>query len=255
MLSLFVVWCAILSEVLAFFGARFAFAVLVGIEGRVARLGFSPDAWESKPFASRVAFSSTGPFASYLIAALCFALSFRIGGDPRPDTASLRVTPAPDSPAQLGGLEDGDRLVSIDGEGVADWDSIRTVVRAHSGGAIPITVERGGVRHELRPIVGDDGRVGISPFIERRPMSAAAAIARGLVSPFGVLREAARGIFAPTAPVELAGPVGIVRAVARTSREQSPVAPALAMAGALLSYFIWIPMLVAGILFPRRRAT
>jgi regulator of sigma E protease len=255
MLSLFIVWCAILSEVLAFFGARFGFAVLVGIEGRVARLGFSPDAWKSKPFASRVAFSATGPFACYLVAALCFALSFRIGGDPRPDTASLRVTPAPDSPAQLGGLEDGDRIVSIDGEGVADWDSIQKAVRAHRGVAIPITVERGGVTRELHPIVGDDGRIGISPFIERRPMSTGAAVTRGLMSPFGVLADTARAIFASTAPMGLSGPVGIVRAVSRASREQSPVATALAMAGTLLSYFIWIPMLLAGILFPRRRAT
>ena len=252
--SLFILWCAILCEVAAFFLARLAFAALFGLKGRAARLGFAPEAWSPVPLVARLAFTAIGPFACYLVAAVCFALALSIGGEARTDAESLRVTAAPDGPAEASGVQDGDRIVSVDGAPVGDWDAMRRAVRAHEGGeAVPLVVDRAGARIRLRPVVGDDGRIGVTPFIVRRPVSAGRAFAEGLARPFGIVADTGRTIFHRSGPVEVVGPVGIVREVARASRVPAPTAAALAMAGLLLSYFIGVPILAAAILFPRRR--
>jgi membrane-associated protease RseP (regulator of RpoE activity) len=252
MSSLFILWCAVITEVAAFFLARISVATLLGLKGRAARLGLAPEAWSPLPFAARLLFAAVGPFACYLVAAGCFALSLAIGGEVHTDPESVRVTPAHDGPAETAGLQDGDRIVSIDGAQTADWASIKTAVHAHAGGPLPLVVDRAGARVELRPVVGTNGRIGITQFAERRPVSAAAAIGTGLVGPFRVLAEAFRGLL-HSPDREAVGPVGIVREVAKTSRDPFPIATALGMTGGILSYFLGIPGLVAVILFPRRK--
>jgi hypothetical protein len=93
----------------------------------------------------------------------------------------------------------------------------------------------------------------VGPFRDHRAVGAGEAIAMGLQRPFRVLAETARALIPQKDPVEVTGPVGIVRAVEKTSRDQAPVAMALGMAGTLVSYFIGVPILVAIILFPRAR--
>jgi membrane-associated protease RseP (regulator of RpoE activity) len=252
MLPLFIVWCAVLADVTAFFLFRFVLAALMGLRGRAARLGFDPDAWRAVPRALRLVFASVGPLGAYLVAAACFALSLAIGGDAHSDAESLRVQPAPLSPAEASGVQDGDRVVSIDGAPVNDWGAMRERIKAHQGRTVPIVVDRAGARVELQPIVGHDGRIGIMHFVERRPVGAGAAIVQGLERPFVVLATVVQTLFHHTEPIETMGPVGIVREVEKTSHDRSPVASALTMAGAILSYFLWVPALVAGILFPRR---
>jgi hypothetical protein len=88
MTSLFILWCAIVGEVAAFVLARFGVATLAGLKGRAARLGFAPDAWASVPLFPRLVFTAIGPFAWYLVAAACFALSLCAGGSSRTSSES-----------------------------------------------------------------------------------------------------------------------------------------------------------------------
>ncbi|NNL95576.1 MAG: RIP metalloprotease RseP, partial [Xanthomonadales bacterium] len=58
---------------------------------------------------------------------------------------------SPGSPAELAGLREGDRIVQIGGEDVADWSWLSFLVQKHGadGAAIPVTVERDGFEQEL----------------------------------------------------------------------------------------------------------
>ncbi|NNE06386.1 MAG: RIP metalloprotease RseP [Xanthomonadales bacterium] len=58
---------------------------------------------------------------------------------------------SPGSPAELAGLREGDRIVQIGGEDVADWSWLSFLVQKHGadGAAIPVTVERNGFEQEL----------------------------------------------------------------------------------------------------------
>jgi len=74
------------------------------------------------------------------------------------------------SPAARAGLRTGDRIVSVDGEPIADWRELVETVRPLAGQAATMTLERGGQRREveLQPeaveVQGQIiGRIGITP--------------------------------------------------------------------------------------------
>jgi regulator of sigma E protease len=251
MLSLFIVWCSLVLEVIAFFLARVAVSSAIGLRGRSERLGFVPEAWRAVSLLPRLVFAAAGPFGCYLVAAGCFALSLCIAGEARVDSDSMRVSPAPQGPAAASGVEEGDRVVSVDGAPVGDWAALRARIRASQGRAVPLVVDRAGRQVELRPVVGSDGRIGVAPLREHRSFTPGEAIVAGLQRPFRVLADTFRTLFRSSGPIETSGPVGIVREVVRTSRDPAPIASALALAGILLSYFLFIPLLAASILFPR----
>lgn len=72
-------------------------------------------------------------------------------------------------PAQKAGMEDGDRIVAINGQKVIGWSDIPDLIGEHTGGALSVKVLRGDKEMTLPVIpVSDDGRyiIGISPKME-----------------------------------------------------------------------------------------
>ena len=112
----------------------------------------------------------------------------------------------PASPADVAGVEVGDRLVSFDGRPIDAWTDFSSAVRESEGSDIPLVVERDGERLTLtvdpvsveRPVWDDDGTpkeedgeivtetvryVGISPSNELRTLplaEAGPAVAEGV---------------------------------------------------------------------------
>jgi len=82
----------------------------------------------------------------------------------------------PGGPAERSGLADGDRIVSADGEAIADWRSWVTYVRSHPEQVVSLKVDREGVLIELslRPerVEGDDGPMGRIGAGVRQPEAA-----------------------------------------------------------------------------------
>ena len=253
MVSLFAVWCALVVEVVAFFLARFAVSGVLGLRGASARLGFVPDAWRAVSLFPASSFAASGPFGCYLVAAACFTLSLSIGGEPRATPGSMRVTRAPHGPAAAGGRGRHDRIVSRQAPKCADWAALRSKIQARKGEPVPLVVERAGRQVELRPVVGADGRIGVGPLLsERRSVSRRRADARGSPAP---LRRARRyGTRAPagSGPVETSEPGRHrPRGGAHVDRSARPSQARSRPAASLISYFIFVPMLAALILFPR----
>ncbi len=69
-----------------------------------------------------------------------------------PASSTAACTPAdPRSPAALGGLRSGDRIVAVAGRPVRDWTQLGDAIRSQPLGAgVPFTVERGGRTLTLR---------------------------------------------------------------------------------------------------------
>lgn len=68
-----------------------------------------------------------------------------------------------DSAAARGGLQAGDRVLSVDGEAVSSWSEWQELIRAHPQEILEVIVEREGVQQELLVIPDrgvDDGTVG-----------------------------------------------------------------------------------------------
>jgi hypothetical protein len=126
------------------------------------------------------------------------------------EVASNRVE-VPDGPAKSAGMQSGDRVLAIDGHPTTDFDAIRRAVAA-SRESHRFLVERAGVRHDFDVVPDAQGRASIrASTFDRQPISAAraavavwrqiSAVPRAAIGSLGGQRH------------DLAGPVGIVRAV------------------------------------------
>jgi hypothetical protein len=197
-----------------------------------------------------VAIRIAASFAPLVFASGLFVLASLIGGEPAA-TTTLEVRPGP---AKEAGLEDGDRILDIDGRAVADWEEILSAIRAKRA-THEIVVERGGARTTFSVTPNAEGRVGIVSRLERRDVSWDKALRTGFAMPFRVMAETFLAATQSTRKVELTGPVGIVRETAKA--KQGGFGASLSFLAMLVAYvlpaFPIMHLLDAGSLFAFRR--
>jgi RIP metalloprotease RseP len=117
----------------------------------------------------------------FVIAVVVLTVLWSAVGVPRYDRSTTTVGEMSrlrtgESPAQRGGLEIGDRIVSVDGRPVGDWTDLPPYIRERPGTPITFVVERGGreVTLQVTPAeVTQEGRtvgfigIGARPVVER----------------------------------------------------------------------------------------
>jgi membrane-associated protease RseP (regulator of RpoE activity) len=120
-------------------------------------------------------------------------------------TTIVKVLPGP---AQRAGMLDDDKILSIDGTPVNTSEDVRAAV-ARGPDEKRVEVQRGSERLVL-PVTRSDGRIAVQ-FVERRlPIGIPTALATALRNTLSVT-DATLKAMAPSAKVEVTGPVGIVR--------------------------------------------
>jgi regulator of sigma E protease len=192
---------------------------------------------------------------AYLVASAFAFAGFLGGGNWVVDQTSMRLDVAVDGPAERAGVKNGDRVVSIDGAGVQTWDVLRAAVKAHAGREAAFVVERDGHERAIPIVVPLDGRVRVSPHAETHPVGAGEAAWRALVLPIEINVETVRGfarMFTGREKSELTGPVGIVRETSKAA--SNGISDALKLVAALISYGLWIVVVVVVIMTPRPSA-
>lgn len=82
-----------------------------------------------------------------------------------------------DGAAQRAGLQDGDRIVAVDGVAVRHWQDFVTEIRARPGGTLEVVVDRSGVRNTLSVTAESVleagkqiGRIGAAPRTDTEAM-------------------------------------------------------------------------------------
>jgi regulator of sigma E protease len=110
-----------------------------------------------------------------------------------PFTPPLIGEVAPNSPADRGGLQSGDRVLEVAGQPVSTWSEFVELVRAHPGQDLGLVVQRDGSRVPLTVHPDSErelnaemerveiGRIGVGQTIsfDRRPLGAGESIVRG----------------------------------------------------------------------------
>ncbi len=117
-----------------------------------------PDEYlESKPVWQKLSIVFAGPAMNLLLPIVCL-MGILWVGLPRPN-AVIGMVEA-NSPAVLAGLEVGDRIVSLDGDGVEWWDEVILPIRERrAGGTLDLEIERDGViRHVEVPLGAQTAR-------------------------------------------------------------------------------------------------
>jgi regulator of sigma E protease len=95
-----------------------------------------------KPLGARAAVVSAGPIANFVFAIVVLTGLFATAGEPF--TPPVVGGVQPDSAAALGGIQPGDRFVSVAGHRVDRFEEIQMIVRENPDVPLPLVVERAG---------------------------------------------------------------------------------------------------------------
>lgn len=175
----------------------------------------------------------------YLASSLLVGCAVFLGGETRIDEEHMRVKVRADGPAARAGIEDGDRVLAIDGVEIQDWDALKRAVVLHANETVRVDVERGArkLTFEATP-EGTPAKIMIGPEMQHVQVGLGSAIATGLVSPAKVniatARSLARGVVGHET-IEATGPVGVVKETALSVQRPGV---AVHLVGLLVAYLL-----------------
>ncbi|MCW5838076.1 MAG: site-2 protease family protein [Labilithrix sp.] len=201
-----------------------------------------PESYANASLWARIVTIAAGPLANYLFASVLMFFGFLLGGNQIVDETSMRVNIAPEGPAAQAGVQKGDRIVAVNGEGIRDWDHLKQVVGAHPGEKVDVEIERGDTKLHVFPTPlaaeGDTkGKILVGPYTAWQPVTAGQAAVLSVTEPpkvvYNLVKGLARMIAGKEKP-ELAGPVGIVKETASAAKSGAHVY--LKLLGALSAY-------------------
>jgi len=104
------------------------------------KASFDSDSYNMKPPWQRIIILVGGPFFNFLLAFfLYYAIALMGANDYAPVIGSIQ----PDSPAQIQGLQKGDRIIEINNQPIKVWDNLSEAIGA-SNGSIEMLIDRNG---------------------------------------------------------------------------------------------------------------
>jgi regulator of sigma E protease len=183
--------------------------------------------YRDRPRWQRALFLVAGPVANWIVAAVCLTLLASTVGlrDYEHPTSELGdITPG--SAAAQAGLVPGDRIVSVGGAAVADWQDLVREVRKHPAETVTIEIERAGERVSLqatpaRSSNGEFGVLGIEPAAQLVRYGLGGGLAAGVRATVTLTREQARllwGVITGQVEGRLSGLPGIVRTLSAQAK-------------------------------------
>jgi regulator of sigma E protease len=129
----------------------------------------------SKTLGQRAMAIFAGPLFNFILAFVIFLLVGLLQGVPVNDPVLGKLTD--DGAAREAGLQQGDEIISIDGNEISSWEDIVTIIQKHPGDQLLFTVDRDGMTEELsvtpKPQVIEDkeiGIIGVHSPVEKSPL-------------------------------------------------------------------------------------
>lgn len=178
--------------------------------------------FHGKPVLSRAIVVAAGPLANFLLAAVLFSVLFAVAG--RPVSLPVIGEVMPGSAAAAGGLEAGDRVLSIGGATVTRFEDLQRIVAGAPDKTLAIRVLRDGQEQTVQVHTAErEGalgrRVGVlgvkggaAEFKQLDPLSAVAA---GVEQTWDVTVQTVQGLgqmlSGARSADELSGPLGIAQ--------------------------------------------
>ncbi len=209
------------------------FVRMAGEEGNFDTEG---SLWSKKPW-QRAFILVAGPAANLITAVILFTLVYAIGITIPTPAGRVQIQQVmPDSPALAAGLQQGDLVISVDGQPIARENDLLQAMEKAGGKTVPMVVERGGqqITLTITPRASGPVKAGIYMGPERVEeeviryslpqafMKGVQETAAGVVGLIAFLGQALGGLFTRAPMPEGAGftgPVGIARIAGEVARE------------------------------------
>ncbi len=209
------------------------------------------DAYRARPgapppsFALAMARAGGAIVGFYVAGSVLVGCSFFAGGESRVDEQSMRVHVGRGGPADTAGIQDGDRVLAVDGQEIHDWDGLKRAVASHAAETVNVDVERGGehLTIAVKP-QGTPAKIMVGPPMTVAPIGIGRAALLGAATPGKLLITTARSFGAMVTGrerAEVSGPVGMVSATADAQRQG--IGTAARLVAMLVCYFL--PYMIA----------
>jgi len=165
-----------------------------------------------------------GPLANFILAVVILGLVFQVQGLPVLPNVVGAVTPG--GPAARAGLRPGDRILSVDGHTVSDWNQMAAQIEARPKQTIILEIGRGGTRLavSLKTVTKPNGQgmIGITNaapvLVRENPLrSLAGGLAYTWRITWLILVFIGRMIFYH-APPEVGGPLRVAAEIGQAAR-------------------------------------
>jgi len=171
-----------------------------------------PDSFPQKPILSRAAVLVSGSGMNLLLAVVVFfIIFFFLIGVPVTNSGMIGQV-IDEMPAQSAGLQAGDVIISIDGQAVGDWEDVLTMISARQEEELELLVGRDSLEFtvflptEVNPETGR-GMIGIAPPVLRYRFYDSLKMS---LQRFGMIMSSIFQVITGKAPLDVAGPVGII---------------------------------------------
>ncbi len=179
--------------------------------------------FQEKPVLHRLAVIGAGSFMNFLLAAILFSLLyFFILGVPQTGTTEIGQVIA-GGPAEEAGIQPGDAVLAINGAETSKWDEVVSVINAHPGREIELTLLREEAQVTASVVPRDDhgrGIIGIAPAVKKHAFFSSLFL--GFSYTWFLIQLIFVSLFqmiTGTIPADVAGPVGIAAVVGEVMQE------------------------------------
>jgi len=223
-------------------------------------------AFQLRPVWQRFLVVLAGPLFNFILAILIFAAFFTFVGTPQTNVVGAIV---PNTAAARAGLQPGDRILEVAGQGTPNFNDISNVVAIRPNEKVSVTIERAHKVQKLEVTLGSDmveqtagqkvrrGLLGVFPTMQvMEPVPVYRAVPMSVDYTLSFTRSMVDGIAqifrGKVSPKELGGPIKIAQ-IAGTAAELGPLAfvQLLALLSINLGFInlLPVPMLDGGHLF------
>src|SRR5580704_3772020 len=184
-----------------------------------------PQSYANASLWGRIVTIAAGPLTNYFFASVLIFIGLLVGGNMVPDETSMRVV-VEAGPAEVGGVQTGDKIDEINGTAVHNWDELRKSVSAHPGEPVDVTLEREGqiLHKSVTPAPKgdkDEGLIHVRMPMRNEPVGFVEAAKISVIAPPLFVYENVRAIgrvIAGKEKLQVNGPVGIVKETAKQAK-------------------------------------
>lgn len=178
-----------------------------------------PGSFKSKSIPARMLVILAGALMNFLLPVLLFTGIFFVQGSERvlnePVLGNVMVGMAADK----AGLRAGDKILTINGQPVQNWQAIVTTLRINGTKEVTLTAESNGAvkQYTMQPVYDEEAKrplIGITPKFERIKMGFAESVKEGFNYTKYIIFAMVDGltkIITGKAPAEVSGPLGVAQ--------------------------------------------